>query len=66
MSDADHLLMHCVTRRYDPNILGIPGYIYDDGRVELLNSNEHLVLPAPAYELLQDIYARRSAAEARR
>lgn len=48
---------------YDPDILGIPGLYYDDGRVALFcgSPRERLMMPPGTRKIITDICARATA-----
>jgi hypothetical protein len=55
----DEVLIHPVIGAYDSDIVGIPGYWWDDGRVDLLTNDGWVRLLAPANEIITDIRVRR-------
>lgn len=60
---VDHLLLRARIARYSADILGLCGWIFDTGELQLYCGNQYetLMLPAPAASWLEDIYARRAA-----
>ena len=57
--EEEHRVVTVIIKHRDMDILGLPGWIYDDGRVELWCDDGAVLLPAPAAEILRDIRARR-------
>ena len=58
--------LHVRTARFDSDILGLSGLVFDDGEIQLFCSDpyQRVRLPSPAKMILDDIYARRAAAHA--
>jgi hypothetical protein len=53
-------LLQVSIRRYDPDLLGLRGWVYEDGSVEFYGDDPkvRLRMPKGSYSLIEDIRAR--------